>query len=40
MHGARGGAPVKHGMYTKEAKELQNWLRLLVAESDALTKSI
>jgi hypothetical protein len=34
MHGARGGRPVKHGLYTKEVKAFMRRVNMLVKESN------
>jgi len=40
MHGARGGAPVKHGLYTKKIKAMLKRCSALMAESRALAKRL
>jgi hypothetical protein len=40
MHGARGGRPVKHGLYTKEVKAFMKRTNALVVESRDLVKEL
>jgi hypothetical protein len=40
MHGAKAGAPVKTGMYTKKAKTHHAYVMALIKKSKALTRSV